>query len=389
MDVIIYGISAWEYWRTPPALRDADIPLDTACSTGPGCLDLPRALVVPRANANPIDRIIRPRLLTDLKGLTFPIHVIPSNEFRHNSELIRSHRKHPLLDQRRCVDLGGGLWITDPALTLATARHASSAAELAYNMSEACGLYCRMPRSKRLSWVLNKMLEENSLDLHAPKRLGCNAYRDAHGHIASFTDTHGNPLPWTLATARNGTPTDLWKRPPLATRQDILSLAAQARGQRDSVAPYQAAAMCIEGSGSPFETKVALMLTCNVHQGGEDWERPLMNKVIPFSDEAQRLAGMPYCIGDMVWEEQRVCLECNGMAFHADREGFRLASSRSAALRSSGYTVLDISYEQFADLEKFDAMVNQFAETLGFSLKNRTTAFLKRREALHNQLVQL
>ena len=389
MDIILCGTSAWEYWRTPPELRAVEIPLEIACCASTGGLGLPKSLVTPRANANEVESIIRPRLLKDLKGLSLPVHAMLADPIRHKSKLIFAHRKHPLLERRNCIELGGGLWVTDPTFTLATSKNAQTAAELAYSMTEACGLYCRMPRTDRLAWTYSKMLETQD-NSHVPRSsTGCNAYSDADGRAISFVDTHGNPLHWSPATTRNGTSSNLWKRPPLTNRQDLLLLTEKLRGQRDSVLPRQAANMCLEGSGSPFETKVALMLTCSVYQGGEGWERPSLNRVIPFSEEAQTLAEMPYCIGDMVWPAQRVCLECNGMAFHADRQGFKVSSGRSAALRSSGYTVLEISYDQFANLEKLDAMSNQFAAALGFPLKKRTVAFLRRREALHSQLVRL
>lgn len=39
MDAIICDISAWEYWRTPPALRDVEIPVDIARAKSPTASD--------------------------------------------------------------------------------------------------------------------------------------------------------------------------------------------------------------------------------------------------------------------------------------------------------------------------------------------------------------
>ena len=40
MDAIICDISAWEYWRTPPALRNVEIPVDIARAKKPDGLGL-------------------------------------------------------------------------------------------------------------------------------------------------------------------------------------------------------------------------------------------------------------------------------------------------------------------------------------------------------------
>lgn len=72
MDAIICDISAWEYWRTPPALRDVEIPIDIARTKKTDGLGLEWLSEIPRLNIRPLDASIRERLLTDLKGVTKP-----------------------------------------------------------------------------------------------------------------------------------------------------------------------------------------------------------------------------------------------------------------------------------------------------------------------------
>ena len=50
MDAIICDISAWEYWRTPPALRDVEIPVDIARAKKPDGLGLEWLSEIPRLN---------------------------------------------------------------------------------------------------------------------------------------------------------------------------------------------------------------------------------------------------------------------------------------------------------------------------------------------------
>ncbi len=50
MDAIICDISAWEYWRTPPALRNVEIPVDIARAKKPDGLGLEWLSEIPRLN---------------------------------------------------------------------------------------------------------------------------------------------------------------------------------------------------------------------------------------------------------------------------------------------------------------------------------------------------
>lgn len=51
-----------------------------------------------------------------------------------------------------------------------------------------------------------------------------------------------------------------------------------------------------------------------------------------------------------------------------------------------GYSVGELLYAQMADLEMLDAVLPSLAEKLGFGLENRTPAFLKRRQTMHEHL---
>ncbi|VWM23157.1 Uncharacterised protein [Collinsella intestinalis] len=58
----------------------------------------------------------------------------------------------------------------------------------------------------------------------------------------------------------------------------------------------------------------------------------------------------------------------------------------TAALESMGYSVVSFTYDQVSDLEKYDSLIVQRAETLGLKLANRTASFLDRRNTLHGKL---
>lgn len=120
--------------------------------------------------------------------------------------------------------------------------------------------------------------------------------------------------------------------------------------------------------------------------GGEGWPWPSLNRRIDFTSEVRAVSGSAYCVADLLWVDQRVDIEVNGMAYHADAQGFTRESGRRAALEAMGYTVLEIAYRQMADLESLDIMMETFAQRLGFPLRTRTVEFIERRRRLHKSL---
>lgn len=101
---------------------------------------------------------------------------------------------------------------------------------------------------------------------------------------------------------------------------------------------------------------------------------------------ATRLAHQGHCVADQLYPRTKGILEVNGEAFHSDDLTFKKETGRTAALESMGYRVITFTYDQVADLENYDSIIAQRAETLGMTLANRTTGFLKRRNELHGKL---
>ncbi len=79
--------------------------------------------------------------------------------------------------------------------------------------------------------------------------------------------------------------------------------------------------------------------------------------------------------------------EVNGEGFQSDDLTFKKETARTAALESMGYSVVSFTYYKVSDLENYDSIIAQRAETLGLKLANRTASVLARRNTLHGKLV--
>lgn len=72
--IIICDISALEYWRTPPIVRDAALSQeDVLCVSE---YSAPLSTARQRARPRTIEDRLRERLPADLKNLSLPVHVM-------------------------------------------------------------------------------------------------------------------------------------------------------------------------------------------------------------------------------------------------------------------------------------------------------------------------
>lgn len=386
MATIICDISAWQYARTPPLIRDVEVDPAQAVAPPPHGLGFSRRELRERANASEAERLVRSRILTDLKGLTLPVHVMvdASACTMHATRFVLPHRVPKGVGLADCIPLGNDLYVLSPELTLLCQGAGRGEIALAKMMYEACGLFSLFPAGKVGSYVLASMQSQGLL--RSMPSSGVYGYCDGTGRPLGSCDAWGNEIGWVPSIDRSGRVTNLWKRPPLTSVERLHDVAARLGGVRGLSVARRALGLVRNGAASPAEVYCCLLLLSGVWAGGESWGDPDLNRQIFFTPQAQALAGTAFCVGDIVWPDRKRILEVQSELWHADREGFYIKTGRTPALGSMGYEVMEITYRQMADLEQFDAILPFLADHLGFGLQKRTVPFLKRRSKLHAQL---
>lgn len=388
--VIICDISAWQYWRCPPLIREGEVPTDIALvPKKQGGLGLDRKLLSPRANAREADRLLSGHILGDLKGVELPVHVmIDRTSPRRDTGLATCHRAPAWLSREHVVSLGNGLGVLSIPALLETLGRQLGPIDIAGAMNEVCGTYALFHRTNRSTRVINPLLEDGTIKKLANRKTDIIRYfHDESGKRATFRTKRGKELPWQPTLTNNGTLDDLWKRPPLVTL-DELELFADAHPRSKGSGVYTTAlGLAREGLASPFENQIAIALTAPAHLGGEALPVPLFNRKIGFTDAAQKLAGTTYCIGDAVWDESRTVVEANGYDYHTDDDGFYIKSGRTSALQLLGYTVHEMNYAQFKDQEQYEGIVESICISLGTEMQPRTKEFKRQNKALREALL--
>lgn len=387
--VIICDISAWQYWRTPPIIKNSEVPLELAVAPSEnGGLNMDRALFTLRSNAREAERLISSRILTDLKGLTFPVHVmVDEHTPRRSSKLISCHTLPVWLSRKDIIDLGGGVGVLGLGSLFATIGRHASAIDIAGAMCEACGIYTLFHATKRSKLIIGGLLEDaetRKLLLDSPAKL--RYYWSQHGNRTATFDESNSLSSWQPCLKATDTLDDLWRRPPLATLEYFEKRAIDHPPSRGINAFRQALRIAREGLASPLETQCAILLTAPVDLGGENLPIPKFNQQIRLSEGAKKLAGTAYCVGDAVWESCKTIFEANGYAYHADEDGFYIKSGRLSALQNLGYTVHEMNYAQLTDQEQYEAIVQSICSSLNVRMQPRDGKFTRAHQDLRNKI---
>lgn len=382
---ILSGISAWQYHETPPLLREVELTPELMHSVDPQCKEIPSQRT--RSNARLAERLIQGRLLTDLKGLSTPVHVMSDSTCgMHDSPLVRMHRIPKGFPTSRAIHIGNGLHVLSPELAACMSYSPRRIVEAAKLLFEACGIFCLPPATERMRIALRLLADHGALKKTNFDGHGIYGYADADGRRLSHLGADGSEPHWIPCFDRHGELTDLWKRPAHTNSEEIALALEEVAGMRGFAMARRALQFVHDGSASPAEVRAVMLLCSGRGLGGESWGRPCLNRRIDLTPEARLVAGTSYCIADILWPERMGILEVQGKAFHADERGFAIASGRRPALESMGYEAPEITHMQMKDLELFDAMLPALAKRLGFCLEKRTPAFLRRRNRLHDEL---
>ena len=137
---------------------------------------------------------------------------------------------------------------------------------------------------------------------------------------------------YSLAEGRRG----FLDRPPLCSRAGLLAYLDAVHATRGVAKARRAAGLVIDGSASPMESSLALLLCLPTRWGGYGLPRPILNGQLTLSPGAARIVGQRRCSPDLSWPQRRVAVEYLGREYHRE---FGHDLSRVLGLRRDGWRV--------------------------------------------------
>lgn len=140
------------------------------------------------------------------------------------------------------------------------------------------------------------------------------------------------------------------------------------------------------GSASPMETCLALLLGLPARYGGYGLGMPEMNAelLIPAKLGKQTTYREYHC--DLYWPEQNVAIEYNSREFHVNELAVERDASRINNLKAAGIEALAVTRAHVADHMKFDAIAHSAASLMGKRIRIAYADIDERRMSLRKQL---
>ena len=150
-------------------------------------------------------------------------------------------------------------------------------------------------------------------------------------------------------------------RPPLTSKEKLASTLARSAGTFDQRRLTRALHYIENGSSSPRETILYLLLVLPYRYGGYGFSVPELNPELTPVRGARKSASKEHFKGDLYWPEHKLDVEYDSTAHH-DKEVDR---ARDAAKRNSlqamGITVISVTNEQLCSTGEFERLAQQLA----------------------------
>jgi len=282
-------------------------------------------------------------VLAKIPELALPLHVtVSSQSARQKTRMFQTRVTTVTLPTGSVIDVGAGLLVSSPELCFVQMAKILSLEKLIALGLELCGTYA-LPVAIRNS------------------------------------DQGGNQPDYVTKTQYN--------RKPLTTIRKLTSCVmrfTEMDGRKKALAALR---YITDGSASPMETNLVMLLTLPYRLGGYNLAMPKLNYRIDLVKSARQNANRSFHVCDMFWEGTNVAAEYDSSEFHKGAKRKTDDSRRRNTLASLGIISIEVDSSSIYSLTAFDKTARLIAQNLGKRLRdNENPTFTRARLRLREQL---
>jgi len=290
------------------------------------------------------------KLPVGASGLKEPVHILLRRASdRRYSPLVREHVCKANLPDGCFIDLGGGLAVCSPELLFLLMASRLSLIGLILLGFELCGTYS---------------MREDSSGQQATPPIVTSSSQPTRKEVGFNT------------------------RPALTSVTRLAAFLASVPGMTGRVKALRALRYVIDGSASPMETKLALLLTLPNALGGYGFPKAELNHRITPAKRDKRGAAQKHYDCDLFWPDHHVALEYDSDLFHTTTERMVRDAVRRNALSMLGVKVYTVTNEQFQSEAAMNRMAYILARAMSLRLRPTLKNYPARRRALHRLLIR-
>lgn len=142
----------------------------------------------------------------------------------------------------------------------------------------------------------------------------------------------------------------------------------------------------LEGTASPRETALAMMLSLPHTLGGYGLPVPVLNLRLETTQSVKSRTDRSHYRADLCWPDFRLCLEYDSASYHLSPEQQESDARRRNSLIVLGYIVMTVSPHQLTDSASFNRLAQQVAAFIGKRLRYIDPKFTRAHLALRAEL---
>jgi len=150
-------------------------------------------------------------------------------------------------------------------------------------------------------------------------------------------------------------------RPPLTSKEKLTSVLARTAGTFDQRRLASALRYIENGSNSPRETILYLLLVLPYRFGGYGFSVPVLNPELTPVRGARKSASKENFKGDLYWPEYKLDVEYDSIAHHGGGVDRARDAAKRSSLHSMGITAISVTNDQLCSEGEFERLVQQLA----------------------------
>ncbi|MCL2529664.1 MAG: endonuclease domain-containing protein [Coriobacteriia bacterium] len=181
-----------------------------------------------------------------------------------------------------------------------------------------------------------------------------------------------------------------YKRKPLTNVRALLTFVERIPGVNGHKNALLALRYILDGSASPMETKLAMLLTLPYNKGGYGFFFPKLNYRITPSKAVKKSASKDYYECDLFWPDYDLAVEYDSDAHHTGKKNIAADSKKRNALALMGITVITVTKEQIYSRTELEKVARILANHLDKRLyHSRNSGFAAAHFDLHSLLLPI
>ena len=174
---------------------------------------------------------------------------------------------------------------------------------------------------------------------------------------------------------------------PVVSRAKLLAAAALAGSFRGSTVMRRVLEVVADGSASPAESALAVLLCAKRMYGGYGLPLPNMNYRVNVRGEARKMTPSRYFLCDLCWPAANLDVEYDSDAFHLNSASLSCDAARRNALAALGFQTVTVTRAQMRDADMFDDAARAIAKILGVRLRAERYSWPARRSELRRNVL--